>query len=102
MKRISLEVDGSPVTVRVSKWTGRPKANGIYIRVPLEAENCLSIIKESIEVMFNIVIDTYVKDRGTHGLYIPEPEAVFLEEGTIILGLKEASKRGWLNSPVAT
>ena len=97
MKRLSLKIAGSPVTVKVSKWTERPKANGIYIRVPSEAEYPLSLIQECIEVMFNITIDTYVKDRGAHGLYIPEEDATSLEEGTIILGLKKAEARGWLN-----
>ena len=94
MKQISLVVDDSPVTVKVSKWTGRGRANGIYI---IATRDSLSILKEALEAMYNIDINIYIDDYS--GLYIPEEDATCLEEGTIILGLKEASKRGRLNSP---
>lgn len=95
MKRLSLEIAGSPVTVKVSKWTGRPKANGIRI---IANEDSLCLLKECLEVIFNITIDIYIKNHS--GLYIPEEDAPCLEEETIILGLKEARKRGWFNSPL--
>ena len=94
MKQVKLEINGSPVTVKVSKWTGRPKGNGIRI---IATRDSLSLLKEALEAMYNIDINIYIDDYS--GLYIPEEDATCLEEGTIILGLKEASKRGWLNSP---
>lgn len=94
MKQISVNINGSPVTVKVSKWTGRPKMNGIRI---IAGRDSLSTLKECLEVMYNINIDTYIENYS--GLYIPEEDATCLEEETIILGLKEARKRGWLNSP---
>ena len=97
MKQISLNINGHPVVVKVSKWTRRPKANGIYIRVPFEAEGFLGLIQECIEVMFNITIDIHTEN----GFYIPETEAVFLEEASVIRGLKKAEAMGWLNSSVA-
>lgn len=100
MKRLSLKIAGSPVTVKVSKWTGRPKANGIYIKTPI-ATGSLSLLKECIEVIFNITIDTYMKDRLYEGLHISEDDAIYLDENTIICGIKEAEKRGWFNSPLA-
>jgi len=93
MKKISLQINGSPVTVKVSKWTGRPRANGIHI---IANRDSLSLLRECLEVMYNINIHIYIEDSG---LYIPEEDATCLEEETIILGLKEASKRGWLNNP---
>jgi hypothetical protein len=96
MKQVSLNINGHPVVVKVSKWRKRPKANGIYIMIPVEDECRLSILKKSIEVMFNITINGYVKDKRTHGLYIPEDDAASLEEGIIILALKDAEARGWL------
>jgi hypothetical protein len=91
MKRITLEINGSPVTVKVSKWTGRPGANGIRI---IATKDSVDKVKECLEAMYNIDINTYIDGIG---LYIPEHEAVFLEEATIILGLKKAEARGWLN-----
>ena len=93
MKQISLNINGCPVVVKVSKWTGRPKGNGIRI---IANQGSLSLLKECLEAMYNITISTYIEDSG---LYIPEEDATCLEEETIILGLKEASKRGWLNNP---
>ena len=93
MKQISLNIDGRPVVVKVSKWTRRPKGNGIRI---IATEDSVDNVKECIEAMYNIDINIYIDGIG---LYIPEEDATCLEEETIILGLKEASKRGWLNNP---
>lgn len=83
MKTIDLKINGENIAIKVSKWTKRPKANGIYVVATPES---IHKIKVALENALNIIIDIRVNDNG---LYINESDSKYLEEGTITVCLKE-------------
>ena len=81
MKKIAININECPVTVKVSKWTKRPGVNGIYVIADRES---ISFIKECLELALNIEINTYVNGMNGFGIHIPDHIDSRLNEDTII------------------
>lgn len=75
--------------VNVTEWTGRPKANGIYVMIknPIYGE-IMNIIKNEIETAFNISLLPVVSMPKSIGFFIDNSDKT-LSPSIIMMALRK-------------
>jgi hypothetical protein len=87
--KTTISNQGRQYEVNVTEWTGRPKANGIYVMVknPVYGE-IMNIIKNEIETAFNLRLLPVVSMPKSIGFFIDNSDKT-LSPSIIMMALRK-------------
>jgi hypothetical protein len=90
---ITITHKGKKYSVKVTEWTKRPKANGIYVTVSNNVpDDFLDEIINAVNVNLNLSVHHYFNDKKSRGFVIREDEAKYLSVEMVCWAIKEQVK----------